>query len=511
LITAFHYTQLLTLEQKEDWEALLQAVNLRRPDLGLLLSGRFGLKQPAVLRTFAYLAACDGDARLFQRVQEDVPSEDYQTRFILDQLQHFFTTPTEQELSLEERIQQALEDSHYEEAWYLSQSMPDPNQIAAAGLQIAYLSQNITFETEALRRYDRLFVENRRHILQLYPDCERWIKALRQRTTRIHTWNDWFDAARQDVQNSSLWQALDQLSELEQVSFWNNGNTAQLLENIAQVSNQDFQEHRIYRVAIQKLVRLCLDDEQFPRISADVADFYDYLHLFIAQDGLNATSANFFLRLQEGLLANNSVRLKETMDRAKNRFSEPNSIFAPYVLECLELFFQYGAGAASLHDWYRQWIDKLLDSEPDQQVVSSAEWDVWASFGRWIKVSADLLGALQQRIENLTVIEQHPLAKLRPGYQIAIFSFDESSAKRAKDIMLGYNAGLQISICAEKDSNKVVESLARNSDAVVLVTTCISHAISYAVVPYAEDRLIRPKSRGAASILQAVTDHLAQP
>ena len=63
LLTAFHYSVILPFEQQEQWEAALDAFKQSRSELGLLLTGRFGLTQAPVVQVYAYQAAVDEDRK----------------------------------------------------------------------------------------------------------------------------------------------------------------------------------------------------------------------------------------------------------------------------------------------------------------------------------------------------------------------------------------------------------------------------------------------------------------
>ena len=136
-------------------------------------------------------------------------------------------------------------------------------------------------------------------------------------------------------------------------------------------------------------------------------------------------------------------------------------------------------------------------------VANATLLSVWVSFAHWMQTD-DLATRLGERIAELRGQDVDPLTILPEKTQIAIFTFDAVAAKRTEKLMLERNAGLDVRICTEKSNNKQVESLARRSDYVILVTTCISHAIWYAVEPLATNRLVLPRSRGASSILQAL-------
>lgn len=102
----------------------------------------------------------------------------------------------------------------------------------------------------------------------------------------------------------------------------------------------------------------------------------------------------------------------------------------------------------------------------------------------------------------------NPVANLPDGYRISIFSLRESSTARAKQLLLERNKNLDIRISLEKDLNAQAKALAQNSDLVVIITTCISHALTYSIGPYLKKDPVYPLSSGSTSIIRAVEEHL---
>src|SRR5690606_15783202 len=125
-LTAFHYEKLLTYERNSDWENGVKVIGDSRDQLGLLLSGRFGLQQNAVLRVFAYLAVCDEDRDAFQRVKTDVLASDFETKYILDQLETLLpvTDPGDTRSALDKALHH-LHECNYEAAWYQAELVED--------------------------------------------------------------------------------------------------------------------------------------------------------------------------------------------------------------------------------------------------------------------------------------------------------------------------------------------------------------------------------------------------
>jgi len=512
MLTAFHHVHLCKGEREEDWSGILDLLEQHRPLLAMLLMGRFGLAQPAVLRVYAYVALLDDDWDALERVESDIPKDDYQTRFIVRTLlQRRPADGAPPDLSMEEQLQAALNKGDYDTAWHVSERLPDPMRKLAARIQIAYLSQEILLATEVLDQHERFYIENRRLLYSTYPGTEAWLKSLQQHVNRdevsaIRSWPDWFAFAKNNGVVSDLLPMLDQLRSETTPASWLPQQFAELAEKLADVSNEEYKHETAYRRAIELLTQLCINAEDFPRQQSEAADVYELLLQFITQDARSKTNANLLLRLQEAVLINDLAAAHEAATRMMAWFEKPVPAMQEYVLEALELLAQYSESNAQLYQWFRQWAEEMARSP----VVETSSLSVWLTFARWMQADDALIAALEEKLSNERQEHIDHLALLPDRTQITIFTFDEAAAKRAEYILLDRNPNLDVRICSEHVNNDRVQSLAARSDYVVLVTTCISHAISYTVMPLAGDRVVLPRSRGASSILQALEEKVSQ-
>jgi hypothetical protein len=509
MLTAFHATCILPHEQAENWDAVLDELRQNRATLGLLLNGRFGDHHAAMLRLFAYLAVCDADPAMFERVQNDTPKDDIATRFILSQLESRLPALVQVDArSAAEKLQAALNVSDYETAWVLTEALTEPIDQIAARAQIAFLSGEITLSREALKQYDPLFTEMRRMLDARHPDVRGWLDTLRRRlglanAADIRTWDDWFRQAQEGAANDALLSALDALTETAGEDFWSLSGISQLTEHLANIENEQYQRSGVYRQAIMRLVTQCLEDKQFPRQREDIADLYDFLLQFILQDEHTEVNAGLVLRLNEAVLTNHPDQVGGAQKRLLAWFARPIPVLQPAALDALELLAKYGVQPASLYAWFRDWVEGAINNpNPD-----ALELEVWLSFAVWIQAGEDILRNLRERIRQNDSVEDR-LARLPKGFQIAIFSFDIAASKRAQDILLARNTGLDVRICGAEVNNKTVEGLASTADISVLVTDKTSHDIFYAVKPLAQERLVYANRRGASTILRSIDNYL---
>jgi len=502
LLTAFHHVNLLALEGDEKWDEVLGRLETYRPKMAMLLMGRFTLNHPAVLRVYAYLAVLDQDRDMLIRIEADIPQNDYQTRLIVQVLLARLPKP-ESALSPEEKLKSALLSADYDTAWHFSERLTDPMERLATRIQTAYLSKETALIQIILDEHKQLFLEDQQVLYGRYPKVENWIRTLDEQVNNtklaIRTWSDWFQYAQHEPDSIVLLSALDQLNETTDMASWTVRDFKALVEPLAEINNDQYRRQSSYRSAIHHLTNLCITADDFPRHESEAADVYEFLLQFIDQDEHTTTNTGLMLKLQEALLSYRPDNWREAYSRFKAWMSNPVPAMQDQVLEALELLANYGAEPASLSVWFRLWAQNIVTSP----VADATLLSVWLSFAHWMQID-DLVTMLGERIAELRGQGVDPLTTLPEKTQIAIFTFDEAVAKRTEKLMLERNAGLDVRICTEKSNNKQVESLARRSDYVIVVTTCISHAIWYAVEPLATNRLVLPRSRGVASILQSL-------
>src|SRR2546421_1005288 len=92
LLTAFHYSVILPFEQQEQWETALDTFKQSRSELGLLLTGRFGLTQAPVIQVYAYQATVEKD--LDSLAQLSSPGATQRTRVCIERLQQIVGVTT---------------------------------------------------------------------------------------------------------------------------------------------------------------------------------------------------------------------------------------------------------------------------------------------------------------------------------------------------------------------------------------------------------------------------------
>ena len=155
-----------------------------------------------------------------------------------------------------------------------------------------------------------------------------------------------------------------------------------------------------------------------------------------------------------------------------------------------------------LFDWYQIWVSALLDLP---SLREAEHLRAWQRLGQWLGAPSGVLNRIVISLKD-TPSDVHPVTKLRAGFRIGIFTLRPQSAKAAANILEKYNSELKIQVCAEKDINSTVETIASHADMVVIVATCLTHALFYGIEPLVEEKnIIYPVSAGTTSILRAIT------
>jgi hypothetical protein len=399
--------------------------------------------------------------------------------------------------------------SNYETAWELTKTLDDPLYRLSAEMQISVLSGEIALARETMTHWNHLLPELRRSLYEQYPDSRDWTAKLRQlldeqTAAEIRTWAEWFESAQINPVNSALLTALDKLALEDDEQFWKLARVAALTEKLAELSNDEYQRHSVYRQAISLLIQTCLRDTEFPRSDEVFAELYEYLLEFLTLGPRNESASDLMLQLQKAVLKAQPERWREAYRRLSNWFAHPQPAFQVAALDAIELLVFYGAAPAFIHQWFRTWVEEIVDNP----TTGVEELSVWRSLAEWMNIGDDLLSKLRDRLAQAAPNDLNPIAHLPADYQIAIFSLDQAASERARSILLEQNPGLDIRICTDTVNTRQVNTLARNADLVVMVTDKISHAVSYAVSPLAKGRIAFANRRGASTILRSINKFL---
>lgn len=527
LLTAFHHSELLPLEEQGLWEQALEAFRRLRPQLGLLLTSRLDLTQAAVVQVFAYESVFAGDLDGFRVLR--LANSSQQVRRCLDALEAFLppaTASVSLPLTALQRAKYALADANYDAAHTAALDVEQPEERALLLMEIAFqssdaptaeyalitfwdLEQGIQAELKQNDHRVQYYLEALERLLKPPADAETTSQAVSDLAqTSIASWLDWFEAAEADADRADLQTALDRIEVTTDERFWTSEHVRSLADKLLAFVGAPEALNRAYaRPGIRRLTEYFLRDESFPRVDDDYAGLYDALYTsFVLIGEINANSCAMLLRLADPLLARTPSRCEELWADFKKWYERPIPKLADRLLEALELFAGYGLQGGLVVGLYRTWVTAVL-GQPYLRERSNLE--AWLALGPWVQPGDDLLHRLGQELESALEQEaDNPLAALRPGYQIAIFSFRTESAEHARQFLLARNDRLDVRICAAKDLDDTAKALAKNSDLAVVVSTCISHTLVYGIKPYLQGSAVYPSSSGSTAIVRAIEAHL---
>ena len=511
LITGFHSAVLLPLEQQGAFEEALAAFRQARTRLGSLLNGRFGLSSSPVVRVFGYQAALSQDRPGLDLLLGS-GDLDAAGRTCLMALLAMLPPPSgvPAVIDPETRFKRAMRNGSYDEALDAALAFGDAGLRALNLLRIAARHQDAA--RAAIQSWETLSAEEHAALEADEPALDyylsRALAAFPAATEEIRDWNGWFTRLFTAPDDARLIDAVEVLTRDADDREWTPGAVRAVVRHLERLFDAAaLLARRSARRGLAALIDHFLSDTQYPCLTEDYVDLYEILFncLLLSGESGEATGSKL-LRLADAVLRSRPAQLAQVAADLQQWFSHPSPALETLALDAFDLLMVYGLSRAAFIDWYRAWVTHRLDL-PDSVGWPRAHREVWLALGEWVQPGADLLLSLQRRLSS--EIErgvEDPLLRLPDGFRIGIFTLHESSAERASALLRQRHAGLDIRVCAESDMSRSVEALARNSDAAVIVTTCLSHAIFYGIQPLLQHPPVYPAARGSASIMRAVED-----
>jgi hypothetical protein len=532
LLTAFHHSILLPLEQQGQWESAIEAFKQYRSQLGKLLTARLELTRAPVVQVYAYQAAVNQDYAALVALQEENTGSEAQACIkallqLIDPSESRYITapvyasqgPSPSPLYL---AHQALNETDYDAATRYASQVEKLGEKALLLMQIATQTNDAYRAEEALLYYWDLSAEEQTALQARYSFVPKTLEILNklinlssanavfsdpQPALAIQDWLEWFTHAKTDPHDTELTASLDRLAAVIDDRFWTPEKITSLGDKLFEFFDDPSAAGRPYaKGVLQRLIAAFLQDDNFPRPEEYYIILYETFYVTLQEIGeLNQTTASTLLRLAEALLTYSPTRCTELCKHLQDWCSKhiiPN--LEGWVLEAFELLSEYGLSPSSLSTWYRTWLSYLLNLPASRDRINL---EIWLAFGNWIQPGTDLLNRLLQALATATEKEsENPIQALPDDYQIGIFCLRESSAFHARDLLLARNNRLEIRICTDKVLSAQAQSIAENSDMVVIVTTCITHALTYGIGPYLTKNPVYPASSGSTSIVRAIEE-----
>ncbi|MFF2091287.1 hypothetical protein [Paenibacillus sp. NPDC058174] len=255
--------------------------------------------------------------------------------------------------------------------------------------------------------------------------------------------------------------------------------------------------------ALLPFVRFIVQYRDFPRI--DDVDLYENLaeavRIFASK---NEETLQDLIKLLDGLL------LKKPGEAGTQwRYTKEWLTFQPIlrllssVFDCMELFRDYGVPGMEIRPVWDEWVGRLYDKfEKDMDSLR----DYLILLGEEVSGNYDVLELLRKQVQDVAQDNRDPLLKLQK-MKITIFSCREKAASRAADQIMKRNSLITVNVCTSDRATDQTTAYARNSDLSIVVTACISHALTYGIKDHLSYEPIYPRSSGEAGIIARIEEY----
>lgn len=543
LITAFYKTLIARVEESGDHEKTLAVFRQQRARLGPLLNYRSGLSGDLFLRVFAYEAVLNGQrvklAQLLDEVQMDREDEHQETIALLQALSASLGAgnapqragegvdtippsepPREPVVSFERydklsAAQQAFQSGNYDDAYLYASDSPDSVLRTRLLLGLAAMTEDPGITREATEAFHNGPAEEREEVIR-DPAAKAWAKLVMGSIGTTPQWDEgptrplpadwlaWFKAVLEgEIGRAELSTSLDQIMEHPERTGQDAGTLLELAESLLAIATETINpgSKALLKTALPAFAEFVLNDPIFPNPSGE--DLYDCLLLALqTQANKNAFNAGFLLKLVEGLLQLDLEQVQKQWPGLEQWFFlPPSQKFAPYVLDLLSLFSEYGFSSEPLGEMWGNWMGILLPQfSPDLRTQA----EVWLQLGRLLNGDFTLLQGLESVLELTPPLD---LIGALPAGKITIFSCREKAASRAAEKIAARNPDLSVRVCTDDRLTTEAKTYAAHSDINIVVTACISHALTYGIAPYLRQPPIYPRSSGEAGIIEALEDY----
>jgi len=513
LLTSFYVAHLAQAEDEGNWTQALATFGNESTALGKLLTVRDNIIHPAVLRVFAYQAVYEGNHGEFTKLR--ALAGDAETRRVIGALELLLPRPDPgiAGRSVIERVKDALYKGQYDLALANADELTDHVGRLSVRVKVASESDDDSFIETVIAELDELYPEDHALLVDTYH-LDRKIAELRQRfaskaTQRngeITNWAVWLAVALVQPQDVRLETALDVLRTNAHDIRTASTDLEKLHDQLQSVwitVEHQWRQSRwsMLREAVIALTTDFLNDPDFPNPAPFFGDIYETLYVLAWEQGDHTDTGNRrLLRLAEARLAHQPHLAKNTADQLLEWFAQPIPKLESVVIEVFELLGDYGVQPQLLADCYRRWMPAIID-RPTCDLTSVG---VWWDYHRWIQPGDDLVRMLEQARHRISADTLDPIAELPEGYSIAIFTLQKSSAERAIRLLSERNPKLSVRAYYETHPNEMMKSAARNADKIIIVTSCITHAVTFTLEPLGGERIVPCNYRGTDSILRAI-------
>ncbi len=512
LLTSFYNCAVVEKEEQWDIPATLDVFRRCSGKLGTLLRYRAGLTGDLFVRLFAYQATVENQApRLTQLAEAAVEQV---TRDVISTLLTLVDAPAPP-LAQVDPVEMALkhfQEKNYDEAFLAALDCPLSVKRTQLLLYTATMTEDVSICQAAKEAFEGLSPDQQDEILS-DPSTKASAKfvvgfdkpAPEQEAVQIPThWADWFKAIHLGGNTDLLLSELDSFTAQNKMVDWKNSTlqeTEKVLWEILLDEGLTVEQRNLLRASLADYAGAVVQDPSFPKLGA--GDLYEQIMLAMQTFcNKNNNSAGFLARLLEGLFQIDIDHVQKQWGSMSDWLAfMPSMKLAGDVLELLELFQEYGLPGDKLRDTWSNWVGSLC-----QQFTIENRLQVqgWTRLGHAIGGDPFLVGRLKEILAE--PVASDPLERI-PASVITIFTLREKAAQRAAKTIMTRNCNLKVKICTDDRLSEQSKALASHSDIVIVVTACISHALTFGIGPFLSKDPLYPRGSGETGIVQALEEY----
>jgi hypothetical protein len=522
LLLSFYQSVLAEKDSANQYWEAFELYKTKRLRVIPLLRSQLGIEDDYAIRVFAYEAAHNNEVEKLQRYGEN--TNDQQTKelihYLLAQIEG---EGTEKPSTTREQLEKArnfYQEGKYEDAFlYLLDCKDSPEKVTMlAG--IATMTETEETITSAYEEYRKLSDEEQQRLLK-NPQSKALIFFIlnwnqcaadtdiqtTETANNIPSWNEWFNKLIHFDENQ-----MEQLEQLEQYLYdmnvqaenisWSYKKLQELSEYLVviAVETMNTPQKKLLSTALPMFLSELITHSKFPNEKA--VEIYEYtLDILLIYAKKTEDYTKFFIRMIEALLYLDIEKVHHFWDKMSNWFQiPPVDRLSSYVLEALELFIEYGLSNDKLKEVWDNWLSTVIE----RTSMNETRIQSWYDVGCMIGGDSYLIERLNEKITPER--QKDPLLDLGEMI-ITIFSLREKPAQRAAERIMKRNPQLKIRVCSDDRLTNQAKSYAQLSDLSIIVTTCMSHALTYGINPYLDNEALYPRSAGETSIIEKLEDY----
>jgi hypothetical protein len=513
LLMAFYNCTLVELEDQGEIPAILEVFRRHSGKLGTLLRYRAGLSGDLFVRLFAYQAAVENQVSRLSQLA--AAATEQVSRDIINILLTLVDAPAatlEQADSLEQALKY-FKEKNYDEAFLAALYCPPSAKRTQLLLYIATMTEDVSICQAAKESFESLNPGQQDEILS-DPSSKASAKFVvgfnktsdEQQVVQVPTnWADWFKEIHHGDNIPLLFNELDSFTAENKMVDWRNSTlqeTEKVLWDILLDEGLAAEQRNLLRASLPDFAGAVVQDPNFPKRGA--GDLYEQLVLSMQTFcSKNNNSVGFLARLLEGLFQIDIDHVRKQWDSmAKWLTFTPSLKLAGDVLEILGLFHEYNLSGDKLRAIWNNWVGSLSHQFTTEYRLQLQEW---VHLGKSAGGDPHLLAQLQELLAEPVAVD--PLQYL-PESVISIFSLREKAAQRAAQMIMSRNGKLKVRICTDDRLTEQSKALASHSDIVIVVTACMSHALTNGIGSFLKKDPIYPRGSGETGIVQALEEYV---